>query len=200
MSDESLASAGARRSLVFLLEDASMKVLLEGLLPRIVPADVDCTLVSHDGKADLDKSIPKKLRAWQDKRASFVIVRDQDSADCKVVKARLEAICAEASDRPVLIRIACREVESWYLADLSAVDGAFGTSLAPRQNQKKYRAPDYLGAPSDELVRLVPEFSKVSGARSIAPFLDLDNVRSSSFRHFVSGLRRLITRTSEPQS
>lgn len=50
--------------LVFLLEEYSMAVLLEDLLPRIYP-DLPFLCMSHEGKQDLEKSIPRKLRAWQ---------------------------------------------------------------------------------------------------------------------------------------
>lgn len=42
--------------LVFLLEERSMAVFLEGLLPRILPEDVVFTLVPHEGKTDCERS------------------------------------------------------------------------------------------------------------------------------------------------
>ena len=38
-----------------------MEVFLQGLLPRIYP-DLEFLCVSHEGKKDLQKSIPRKLR------------------------------------------------------------------------------------------------------------------------------------------
>lgn len=176
--------------LVFLLEDRSMMALLEGLLPRIFPEGVRWTLIPHAGKSDLDKSIPRKLRAWQDPSARFVVLRDQDSAHCKALKRELVSLCRGPWSSRVLIRIACREIESWYLADLAAVDRAFGTSAAKQQQKKTYRDPDRLGTPNAELTKLVPSFAKVSGARRLGGELALDNDRSRSFGHFVSGVRR----------
>ncbi len=126
-------------NLVFLLEDRSMAALLEALLPRIVPSDVVFRLIPHEGKSDLDKSIPRKLKAWQDPGAIFVVLRDQDSADCMQLKSQLAALCAEAGRPGTLIRIACRELEAWYLADLAAVDRVHQTRIAGRQNEKKFR-------------------------------------------------------------
>jgi hypothetical protein len=177
-------------NLVFLVEDASMKALLGGLLPRLLPEGVSSTVIAHEGKSDLDRSIPRKLKAWQEPDARFVILRDQDSADCGALKQRLIALCPP--ERRALVRIACREVESWYLADLAAVDRAFGTAKAHQQDKQKYRQPDRLGTPSAEVQRLVPGFGKVSGARALGPELDLDNSRSTSFFHFIAGLRRLL--------
>lgn len=50
-------------TLVFLLEELSMKVFLEGLLPRVLPEHIGVQLIPHEGKSDLEKSIPRKLRA-----------------------------------------------------------------------------------------------------------------------------------------
>ena len=62
---------------VFLLEELSMKTLLEGLLPRIVPG-MKFLCVPHEGKLDLEKSVPKKLRAWREPGVRFVVLRDND--------------------------------------------------------------------------------------------------------------------------
>ena len=51
--------------LVFLVEEYSMKVLLEGLLPRLFP-NLSFLCIPHEGKQDLEKSVPKKLRAWRE--------------------------------------------------------------------------------------------------------------------------------------
>ena len=51
--------------IVFLLEEYSMKVLLEGLLPRLFP-ELPFLCIPHQGKQDLEKSIPRKLRAWRE--------------------------------------------------------------------------------------------------------------------------------------
>ena len=55
---------------VFLLEEYSMKALLDGLLPRLFP-DLLFQCVPHDGKGDLEKSIPRKLRAWREPGVRF---------------------------------------------------------------------------------------------------------------------------------
>ncbi len=169
-----------------------MAALLEGLLPRLLPDEIEYRLIPHEGKAHLDKSIPRKLKAWQDPAAVFVVLRDQDSADCRTLKAQIVASCRQAARRDVLVRIACREVESWYLADLAAVDRVHQTRVAGRQNEKKFRSPDGLGSPSRELAKLVPAFGKVASARALGRELALNNGRSSSFRHFIDGVRRLL--------
>ena len=49
--------------LVFLLGEHSMKAFLDTLLPNILPPGINFRTISHSGKTDLKKSIPRKLRA-----------------------------------------------------------------------------------------------------------------------------------------
>ncbi len=102
-------------------------------------------------------------------------------------------LCAEAGRPDTLVRIACRELESWYLGDLKAVGEAFGmNSLAGKQNKQKYRMPDALENPVQELERITNQaYQKVSGSRAIGPLPDIHNNRSPSFQVFVSGMQQL---------
>ena len=65
-----------------------MKVLLDGLLPRLLP-DLPFLCVPHEGKQDLEKSIPRKLRAWREPGVRFVVVQDNDGSDCLARKQHL---------------------------------------------------------------------------------------------------------------
>lgn len=170
-----------------------MRYFLEEFLPRILPEGVHFRLIAHEGKRDLDKSIPRKLRAWREPGARFVILRDQDSGDCEKIKEQLTSLCEEAGRPDVLVRIACRELEAWYVADLRAVDEVFNTKLSRKQDSRKYREPDRLGSPSAELVHLVPGFGKTSAARLLGSRLDPSNERSKSFASFVSGVLALVS-------
>lgn len=176
---------------VFLVEEYSMKVLLEGLLPRVVP-DLAFLCVPHEGKQDLEKSIPRKLRAWREPGVKFVVVRDNDGADCVDLKARLLESCRAAERKDTLVRLACQELEAWYLGDPVALARAFNDpSLESLGSKARYRDPDRVAQPSNALAALVPSFQKVSGARTVAPHLDVERSGSHSFRVFVTGVRRL---------
>lgn len=179
--------------LVFLLEEPSMKAALEGVLPRLLPDDVCFQLIPHEGISDLERSIPIKLRGWNEPDVHFIVVRDQENhPDCKALKARIAALCAKAGRPDTLVRIVCRALESWFLADLSAVGSAFAKPrLARQQDRNPQRAPDNIVSPVQVLKALVPAFQKTTGARAIGPHLDLDNARSPSFRAFIAGVRRL---------
>lgn len=182
--------------LVFFLEESSAQAMLEGLLPRLLPADVALRYISFEGKQDLEKQLPRKLRGYRNPHARFVVIHDQDSnPDCKAVKAKVIGLCAQAGKPNALVRIACRELESFYLADLVAVERGLGIAgLAQFQATAKFRGPDYLGSPSNELFTLTKgRYQKVSGSRAIGVHLDPDNVRSDSFRNLVAGIRRIVS-------
>ncbi|MDZ4166042.1 MAG: DUF4276 family protein [Smithellaceae bacterium] len=180
------------RKIIFLLEEPSMKVFLDVYLPRFMPG-LDFLCIKHEGKQDLEKSIPRKLRAL--KRATFVIVRDNDGADCIVIKTRLQRLCEDGGRSDALIRIACQELEAWYLGVPAVLADVYARpKLAELGRKTKYRNPDRLGSPSSELVKLVPEFRKLEGARRMGaamPLLESAN-NSTSFRVFVDGVRRVI--------
>ena len=99
--------------LVFMLEEPSAKVLLESLLPRILPNDVSFLCIPHEGKQDLEKSLPVKLRHWNVPNTWFVVIRDKDQSDCLTLKNHLKKICEDSGRPETLVRIAVHELESW---------------------------------------------------------------------------------------
>lgn len=181
-------------TLVFLLEEISMKAVLDIILPKILPETVRFKTIPHSGKSDLEASIPHKLKAWREPDTKFIIVRDQDSGDCIQVKAALRKL-AEPYGRDVLIRIACRELEAWYLGDLRAVSMAYGTDVSKLSEKRKFRNPDALGNPKEELRKMFPKHQQLDGARKIAVHMDVDHNASVSFNFFVSGVRKFASST-----
>jgi len=57
--------------IVFLLEERSMAVLLDGLLPRSFP-DLSFQCVPHEGKRDSEKSLRTKLFGWSNDQPKIV--------------------------------------------------------------------------------------------------------------------------------
>lgn len=168
-----------------------MQNLLEGLLPRLFPGlQFDC--IAHEGKTDLERSIPRKLRAWREPGVRFVILRDNDSGDCIALKDRLSQLCREGGRDDALVRIVCQELEAWYLGDLEALAAGFpDANLRRISNRPRYRAPDSLVNPSNLLKQAVPGFRKVAGARAMAGQLTRYRNRSASFAAFLDGLEKL---------
>lgn len=183
------------KELVFLLEEPSAKAMLESLLPRLLGQEIKFRCIPFEGKQDLEKQMTKKIQGYQNHQARFIVLRDQDShPDCTAVKSKLLALCDKSGKATrCMIRIACRELEAFYMADLQAVEQALELGgLAKKQQVKKFRSPDALGSPARELKNLTRNrYEKVAGSREIGKHLSLDNERSPSFRNLIAAIRRM---------
>lgn len=169
-----------------------MVTLLEGLLPRFFPR-LSFQCVPHNGKRDLLKSIPRKLRGWREPGVRFVVMRDQDQDDCRRVKENLTQACTTAGRSDALVRVVCRELEAWYIGEPSAAAQAFPErqrALMRELRKARYRVPDDVVAPARAFEQIVPEFQKRRGARQMAEFLTRRN-SSRSFHAFLDGIERL---------
>jgi hypothetical protein len=173
--------------LIFFLEERSMKELLDGILPRILPNGITFKTIPHEGKSDLEHSLPIKLRAWNEPDTSFIVVHDQDSNNCIELKKKLHDLCAGFGKR-VLIRIPCHELEAWYWGDLDAVSMAFNKDLRLLKNKRKYKNPDAINNPKLELKRYLPNMGQIDGAKRISQYMDIDKNTSYSFRIFIQGV------------
>lgn len=180
--------------LVFLLEERSAKEFLNGLLPRLLPDYIKFRCIPFEGKQDLERNIVPKIKGWCTPSTKFVVLRDQDSGDCKVIKQRLWELCTEASRTDSLIRIACHELESWYLGDLKSVELALGVSgLSKQQRNRKFRDPDSLANACEELEKITKgQYAKVAGSRILGPIIALEGNLSCSYNQFLSGIHKLI--------
>ena len=186
--------------LIFLLEERSAKVFLDSLLPRLLPSCTEFLTIPHEGKQDLRRSIPRKLRAWQRPEDRFIVVHDQDSCDCLALKAELQLLCLSAGRSDVKIRIACHELEAWYLGDLASLDQAYGSQLQRLKDSRLLRNPDAVVNPSQELLRRIPAFSKIDAARKLGSSINLGSNESCSFRLLLQTVRQLIPPAPEPQN
>jgi len=180
-------------TVLFLLEEPSARAMLESFLPRILPENLIVRCIVFEGKQDLQKRLGKRLRYWQEPNTRFIVIHDQDSSNCIILKQELREICDQSGkSQETLIRIPCHELENWYLGDLAAVEIALQLRGVARQQQtEKYRAPDRIANGTEELKRLTKnKYQKVSGAREIGRHLSQQENRSHSFHVFVDGLQR----------
>ena len=186
------------RRLVLFLEEVSAKAAFEGLLPRLLPEDISVRYIVFEGKSDLEKQLGRKLRGWIEPNTAFVVLRDQDAGDCRQIKRKLVGICSEAGKPGAVVRVACRELESWYFGELSAVETALGVPrLAGQSKKAKYRIPDEIPTPSWALQRITGgAYQKVAGSRRIGMVLspNPDKNSSVSYRHFITGLSKALVR------
>jgi Domain of unknown function (DUF4276) len=183
--------------LIFLLEERSIKTVLEVILPKLIPEHIHYICIDHQGKQDLAKSITTKIKAFHaNPDTKFIIVHDQDSHDCRTLKADLMGLCQKAGKPNSIIRIICHELESWFLGDLVALEKAYGLkpqSLSRRQGQSKFRDPDQLNSAKEELKKLVSEYYPGTHSRAIAPHLSLTDNKSRSFQVFINGIQQILT-------
>ena len=149
---------------------------------------LDWHTISFSGKADLEKNCGQKIKSWNYNNPTFIIMRDNDGADCIALKARLECKVQHLG-KPYKIRLVCQELESWFLGDLTAVQAAYPASNA-LQNQSKatYRDPDSLTNASELLSQITGTKAKVGRAQSIAKHLSLAQNTSTSFNVFLQTL------------
>ena len=182
------------KNLVCFLEEPSAREMLIGILPRLLPENINIQYVVFEGKQDLEKQLVRKLRGWRLTETAFLVLRDQDSDDCMKVKKNLVSLCAEAGRPEALVRIACHELESFYFGDMAAVEAGLGIrNLSALQRKSKYRVPDSIENPCDKLHNLTGGiYQNVSGSRSIGPLLSLENNTSHSFNVLLSGIRKLL--------
>jgi len=186
----------------FFLEEESMRAFLQEFLPRLLGSDVhallDIHFHVHQGKRDLMQSLPKKIRAYSSfpSNTIFVVLHDQDSSDCKKLKAEISSLFV-GTEIPYLVRISCRELENWYLGSIRD----FAT-LNPRlnisslQGKAKYRDPDSL-AGWEEAQKLLGEasnnyLSKVRLASEFGKIINMENNNSNSFNAFVNGIKKFV--------
>ena len=182
-------------TIVFCLEEPSAWEMLQGILPQLLPENVQPRAIVFEGKSDLDKRLVKRIRGWQQPNSHFLVLRDKDSSDCHQLKKLLLEKTTEAGQSDAVVRIACHELESFYLGDLQAVESGLELSgVKSQQERAKYRSPDDRSNAAEEMAKLTnSQYQKIAGSRAIAPHLSLDGRnKSRSFNVLISGIRKTI--------
>jgi len=181
------------RTLVCCVEEASAKEMLIHVFSKLGFSNDRYQFIVFEGKQDLDKKLVTRLKAWRDPNAVFLVLRDQDSADCRAVKQSLISLC-QNTEKTFIVRIACHELESFYLGDLAAVEQGLGLAkLSRQQNKKKFSNPDRLSNASQLLKDLTNgKYQKILGSRAISQHLDVGNNKSHSFNVLVKGIIQIL--------
>ncbi len=178
-----------------LVEELSMKEFLQIVLPKYLHTpwmlNENYFIRSFEGKNDLQKNIPNKIKVLSNKfqePVGIVILRDQDNSDCRIIKSNLLRLCKENGNCPRLVRIVCRELEAWYFGEFEAIAKAYPNfKINNYINKSKYRNPDTINA-SYELKRILPDFQKVRSAKKNAPYISVENNKSKSFHQTIKGI------------
>ncbi len=167
----------------FLVEDYSTRKFLEGILPRLGFENFE--IKHHRGKEDLVSNLEKIIPSLSKRAQQIIIILDQDNQNCIKLKSKLtdkmvNCVCEYK------IRIACYELEAWFLGDMAAI-----SKCSPRfranffQGKEKYRDIDNISGPkpSNLLEEIVPGWEKDYAnkprfAEKIAPFMSLEQRNS----------------------
>lgn len=185
----------------FLVEEPSIAAVLKKLLPQILPApwtlDENYFIREHNGKSDLRRSIPNKLNGFgriPNQVTGFVIVQDQDSNDCRILKQELIQICEKNTSVNIryLVRIVCRELESWYIGDVNALHAVFPRFDVNNARLAKFRDPDRCVNPKNELKKIIGEYSQIATAKEMGQHMDIAINKSISFNQFITGVKHFI--------
>ncbi len=180
-------------TLVCCLEEPSAREMLSGVLPRFLPDGWSVQFIVFEGKQDLLRRLEMRVRGWRLPDSRFLILCDQDANNCKHLKNQI-AMLLLSTGKMAKIRIACHELENFYLGDLVAVEKGLGCAgIAKLASKEKYRHPDSISNAPEVLKNLSRlSYQKCAGSRAIAPHLDLHgNNRSVSFNALLSAIREL---------
>lgn len=193
-----------------LVEEYSAKVALDNLLPKILPSDVEFELHSFQGKSDLLKKLPQRLkgyRSWLPDDWRIVVLCDRDNDDCQDLKKSLEdyAILSGFTTKSstasqqftVLNRIAIEELEAWFLGDATAICQAYPKIAKSFVTQQRYRYPDAIKGGTWEALEALLKgkgyhqggLNKVEAARTISEYMQPRNNQSPSFQCFNAGIQ-----------
>ncbi|MCC7352812.1 MAG: DUF4276 family protein, partial [Anaerolineae bacterium] len=123
----------------FLVEEESAEAALNILVPKIVGAGITFKIHTFQGKPDLLKNLPARLkgyRLWLPDDWRIIVLIDKDQRECMELKMELERVAREArlvtrsaaqgDDRfQVLNRLAIEELEAWFFGDVEAIATAY---------------------------------------------------------------------------
>jgi len=178
-------------------EEPSIKNVFEAILPKILPDNIFFRVYPHQGKQDLEKALRSTLPSISKIPGSKILItRDQDDTDCVKLKKELRDIVEDNCACEFSIRIICKELESWFLGDMDAIEQAYPRFKASHYvNKAEYRNVDKIQTPNKQLLKLIPEYSnrltlpKLETSANIAQHMDLDGNTSESFNHTIRILR-----------
>lgn len=198
----------------FLLEEQSAEAALKQLVPKLLPAEVDCEYHSFQGKPDLLTKLPERLRGYSKRSIPdlrIVVLIDRDNDNCRALKRKVEGIIhnshivpvhsqSNAGSMKILTRIAIEEIEAWFLGDMMAIRKAYPRVPDHLEKRKGLRSPDEIkGGTWEYLERILQKhgyyrggLEKIRAASEIAIYMEPSRNRSRSFQAFCQGLNKLI--------
>ena len=140
----------------FLVEEPSAEAALKNLVPKLMGEDISFNIHVFQGKQDLLKNLPKRLRGyrhWLPYDRYIVVLIDKDQEDCAKLKQKLEQTAHDegfitrsnsgpAGKFQVINRIAIEELEAWFFGDVVALQRAYRRVPKFLDKSRKFRNPD----------------------------------------------------------
>jgi hypothetical protein len=189
-------------TLYLLVEEPSMEIALEALLPKMLRPEISIEIRQFQCKDELLLRLPERLAGyaqWLPPNALVLVIVDRDDDDCKELKAKLEAIALKAGlatktaprqgSFQVINRIAIEELEAWFFGDWPAVRQAYPKLDANVPQRAGLRDPDAIkGGTWEALERELNRkgyfksgLRKLELARTVSPLMVPSHNRSTSF-------------------
>ena len=150
--------------------------------------------LKHQGLLD---QLPAKLRGFGKSlppEALVLVLIDLDKQASQELLRDLDFMLAALPIKPkVMFKLAIEETESWFIADLNALQMAFPGQI--KKHMLKNIRPDAIVGAAQKLAealgmnpQMIAGPTKFNWAKKIAPHLDLENPMSPSFKDFIRGI------------
>lgn len=186
-----------------------MEAFLNAALPAMLPQGVTFAMHVYQGKYDLLRKLPARLKGyqtWLPDNHRIVVLVDRDADDAVQLKQSLEAVSAAAGlvtktvaandNWQAVNRIAIEELEAWYFGDWEAVKLAFPKVNSRVPQKAGFRDSDGIAGGTWEAFERTLQRSgyykaglrKVEAASAVAAHFDAGRCTSVSLQHFRSAL------------
>lgn len=192
----------AVETLFVLVEEPSMEIALEALLPKLLRPEIAVEIRQFQCKDELLARLPDRLAGyaeWLPATAVILVLVDCDDDDCKALKEKLNTIAQKAglttksrrgaAGFQVINRIAIEELEAWFFGDWPALCAAYPKLDVSVPKRAGLRDPDAIkGGTWEALERELHRkgyfktgLRKLELARTVAPLMTPNYNRSGSF-------------------
>lgn len=189
-----------------LVEEPSMKALLEEILPKMLD-DSSFEIRVFNGKPALLRELPHRLKGYAAMKKSMqslrvVVLIDRDQEDCRKLRERIDQVGSAAGLNPsslsqdvkgdLVAVVVCEELEAWYFGDVGALRKCYPRLPDQLGNRRAYRDTDHIrGGTAEALERVLQShgyflggLAKMNLSRDVAPHMNIDENRSKSFNYF----------------
>ena len=197
----------------FFLEEPSAEEALKHLIPKILEKDVSYEFHTFQGRDEMLKELPRRLKGeqWIPDNWQIIVLLDEDRRDCHELKEYLEKAAHDAGfvtksstapdeDFQVVNRLAIEELEAWFFGDIEALRAAYPKIPKNLQSKARFRNPDAIQGGTSEALRdlliqkkyFTGRIPKTTVAQNVAQHMEPSRNRSKSFQVFVEGLKACV--------